>query len=186
MEGVAVPPKSSPWLIVIALVAVLGSAWIFVSRVPDGADAVSRVAPQAGFQAPDFTLDRLGGGQTALADVQGQAVLLNFWATWCPPCRAEMPAIQRVANEYTADGLAVLLVNQGEEPGTISRYLDSIGVTAPVVLDRDGAVGLEYRVRALPTTFFIDREGIIRDVTIGGPMSEAFLRSRIEPLLGKP
>lgn len=93
MEELPRPAEASRWPVMMALVALLESAWIFISRVPGGADAVSRVAPQTGFQAPDFTLERLGGGQTSLADVRGQVVLLNFWATRCPPCRAEMPAI---------------------------------------------------------------------------------------------
>lgn len=178
--------KPSRWLSLMVAVLLAGSGWILWSRAPDGANAATGVAAQIGFRAPAFTLERLEGGQASLADFQGKPVVLNFWATWCGPCRAEMPALQRVADRYADDGLVVLLVNQAEDAATVRRYLDSIGVTAPVLLDPEGTASTTYRVRALPTTFFIAGDGKVQDMTIGGPMTEAYLETRIEALLRRP
>lgn len=178
--------KSSRWFALMLILFVFGSAWIWYSRAPEGANAATGVAPQPGFRAPSFTSERLGGSVASLEDFRGKPLLLNFWATWCAPCRAEMPAIQRVATRYAGEGLVVLLVNQGEDPATIRQYLESIGVTAPVLLDPRFEVGDAYRVRGLPTTFFIDRYGLVRDMALGGPMSEAYLESKVESLLRVP
>ncbi|HBY95207.1 MAG: TlpA family protein disulfide reductase [Ardenticatenaceae bacterium] len=178
--------KPSSWLQLMLVVLVTGGAWIWWSRAPDGANAATGVAAQIGFRAPNFSLERLDGGKASLADFRGKPVLLNFWASWCGPCRAEMPAIQRVATRHADDGLVVLLINQAEDSDTIYSYLDSIGVRAPVLLDPEGAASTAYRVRALPTTFFIARDGKVQDMTIGGPMTEAYLETRIESLLRGP
>lgn len=143
-------------------------------------------APKEGFLAPDFQLTGLDGKSYTLADFKGRAVVLNIWATWCAFCDSEMPAFQAAANTYSASGgLAVLAVNstlQDSEPA-VSVFVQKHGLTLPVLLDTSGKVTRLYQVQALPTTYFIDRQGIIQNVIIGGPLTEASLRAKIDPLL---
>jgi len=109
------------WLV---LALILGSAWLLISRVPppeqaSALDAALPPQPRQGFPAPDFEGTTLDGEAIRLRDLRGHAVVLNFWATWCGPCRFEMPAIERVAKAYAERGLVVLLINQGESPEVI-------------------------------------------------------------------
>jgi cytochrome c biogenesis protein CcmG/thiol:disulfide interchange protein DsbE len=169
----------------MALILILSVAWIAVSRVsPDAAQAISEKAlPLPGHRAPDFTLPSLAGEPVTLSDLQGQVVLVNIWATWCPPCRDEMPAIEAVYQRYGNRGFTVLAVNQMEPQAAVADFVQELGLTFPIVLDGRGSVSQLYRVRALPTTFFIGRDGMIRDMLIGGPMGEAFIESKVVPLL---
>ena len=178
--------KKITWQTFMALLSVLSVAWIAVSRVPVEAAAVRHdrpPLPRAGYPAPDFTLETLDGKTVTLSDLHGQVVLINFWATWCPPCRAEMPAIQQVYDEYRGRGFTVLAVNQRESQGRVAAFMDELDLTFPVPLDRDGRVSARYRVNALPSTFFVDTSGIIRDVMIGGPMARTFIESQITTML---
>ncbi len=178
----------SDWkrIVLIGAFVIVGLAWIQLGRAPaDSASAPRSVSPRVGFLAPDFTLDRSDGKTVTLSDLQGQAVVLNFWATWCAPCRAEMPALERVYQAQRDDGLVILGVNQMEPKERVERFLAETGVTFPIALDPDAEVGRIYRVHAMPTTYFIDRQGVIRDVIIGGPLSEALLHSKISALMGE-
>lgn len=169
----------------MALILILGVAWIAISRVPpDAAQAMSEKAlPLPGHRAPDFTLPSLAGEPVALSDLRSRVVLVNIWATWCPSCRAEMPAIEAVYQRYRDRGFTVLAVNQMEPQVAVAYFVRELGLTFPIVLDSRGSVSQLYRVRALPTTFFIGRDGMIRDMLIGGPMNEAFIESKVVPLL---
>ncbi|HEY65307.1 MAG TPA: TlpA family protein disulfide reductase [Caldilineae bacterium] len=169
------------WILIVA-VALLGGLWIEMSRAQSGTPMIGRGA-RVDFLAPDFTLNNLDGDPVSLSDYQGQVVILNFWATWCPPCREEMPTLEEVYRDRVRDGLVVLGVNQMEPADRVREFLESLNLTFPVVLDTRGEVARLYRVRAYPTTYFIDRGGVIRDMVIGGPMSEALLRSKVEALL---
>ena len=140
---------------------------------------------QEGFLAPDFTLKSITGETYTLSDLRGQAVVINLWATWCPPCRAEMPALQKMYEEYKAQGLVILAVNSTAQDtaSAVAPFAAEYGLTFPILLDDAGSVTNAYQVRSLPSSYFIDRKGIVREVIIGGPMSEALLRTRIEDLL---
>jgi peroxiredoxin len=176
------------WRGLMALLLVLGILWIALSRVP-GEDALARTdrppAPQAGFAAPDFTLETRNGETISLSALRGQVVLVNFWATWCPPCRAEMPAIQHVYERYQDQGFTVLAVDVGEADAQVAAFADEQGLTFPILLDRDTSVSHRYQVRAMPSTFFIDRSGVVHEVTLGGPMTEAFIESQVTGLLAE-
>ncbi|MBI1801653.1 MAG: TlpA family protein disulfide reductase [Chloroflexi bacterium] len=166
---------------------VLGIAWIMASRAPTAAAANSlRAAPRVGFSAPDLRALSPSGESLSLGQWRGQVVVLNFWATWCGPCRAEMPALQSLYNAHQGDGLIVLGINQLEDAETAAGFLRALQLNFPVGLDRDGAIGARYQIRALPTTFFIDRNGVIQDVVYGGPMDAALLQSKVTALLAKP
>ncbi len=127
------------------------------------------VRAQKGFRAPDFTLLNLEGGEVNLCDFRGRPVLINFWATWCPPCRAELPAIQEAYQN--SDNLVVLGLNFQESPQDVKSLVAFEGLTFPVLLDEGGSVALKYRARGLPTSFFVDPQGIITAVHIG-PMTK--------------
>ena len=174
------------WILVSILILALGASWIWLSAVPPGETISSTIpAPQEGFQAPDFELITIEGEQVLLSDLRGQAILLNFWATWCPPCRSEMPAMQQVYMDYEQDGFVVLAVNnlRQDQRESVEAFTLEENLSFPVLLDISGSVSARYQVSSMPTSFFIDPDGIIREVVIGGPMSEALLRTRVENLL---
>lgn len=175
-------PKS--WALGIALIALVGGAWLIGSRVREAGPAV-REAPQPGYRAPGFSLRTLDGESLSLSDLQGRTVVLNFWATWCPPCRAEMPAFQRLYARYADRGLTVIGVNAtlGDDLAAVFAFRQQYHLTFPILLDETGQVNRRYRVTALPTTFFIDSRGIIRDVVVGGPLSEAAIEARLSEIL---
>jgi peroxiredoxin len=138
-------------------------------------------APIVGAPAPDFTLKDLSGSDVTLSGLRGQVVLINFWATWCGPCRLEMPAIQAEYEELRASGLMVLAVNLDEPQPAVQAFADELGLTFPVLLDPGAKVNDLYRVRGYPTTFFVDREGVVARLHVG-IMSESQLRDYLDRL----
>jgi len=176
------------WSTFTILVLGAGLIWTLRSAVPAGATTGGLTpSPRVGFAAPDFTLDLLGGVQVTLSELRGKAVVVNLWATWCPPCRAEMPALQRIYAANGSRGLEILAVNTTfqDSEGGAAAFVDEFGLTFPVALDRDGEASRAYQLRALPTTFFIDRSGVIRTVVLGGPMSETTIQTIVEELLAE-
>lgn len=165
---------------------ILGMIWTVISRVSsDQLQAQAGSVPKEGFTAPDFTLGLLDGGKITLSELKGKVVLVNFWTSWCPPCRKEMPAIESVYRSYKDLGLVVIGLNLTAQDSkqAAALFAQEVGVTFPIALDLDNSVGNLYRVTALPTSFFIDRNGVIRSVIVGGPMSEALIQSKVEELL---
>lgn len=168
-----------------AVLLVLGLLWIPLSASSSNQSANDQSAPAAGFYAPDFTLTGLDGQTYTLSELRGHPILLNLWASWCPPCRAEMPAIQQVYEEYRSQGFLVLAMNatSQDDPASARTFAEGLGLTYPILLDETGDVAHLYGLRALPTTFFIDADGRIADVVIGGPLSQALLSIQVENLL---
>jgi len=119
--------------------------------------------------APDFSLQMAGGdGETlALSDLHGRVVVLNFWASWCPNCRAEKPSLQALHSRYSDEDLTILAVNVQENAGHVQAYLADNGLTFPVVLDENGVAASIFGVNALPTSFIINREGDIAAGVLG-------------------
>ena len=121
-----------------------------------------------GKAAPDFTLATLDGNKVKLSDFRGKAVLLNFWATWCPPCKVEMPWFEQLQKQYASDGLVVLGVAMDDsEPATIAKFASDLGVNYPVLLGTDQVSDDYGDVQYLPTTFYIARDGTIMDKMTG-------------------
>lgn len=181
LSGISAMKKAFPYLLLLT-----GLVWIWISRAEAGETSAGGVpAPQVGFQAPDFTLPAVDGSDLNLSDFRGQAVLLNFWATWCPPCRAEMPAFERAYQEWQEMGFIILAVNATHQDTRQAalEFVQQYGLSFPILFDLDGTINRLYQVRSLPTSFFIDPQGNIREVVIGGPMSEALLRIRAQQLL---
>ncbi len=163
-----------------------GAVWIWLSAAPGEQTTAGLIpAPQAGFLAPDFTLENAGGVLITLSDFRGKPVLVNLWASWCGPCRQEMPAIQRTFDAYKARGFTVLAVNvtSQDSEAAAMQFVEEHELTFPILLDRTGEVAALYENRALPSSFFVDPNGVIREVIIGGPMAEALLASRVQQLL---
>ena len=139
-------------------------------------------APKVGMPAPDFRLIGLDGTPIQLSELRGHPVWLTFWATWCPPCRAENPDIQAVYTEKKDSGLVVLAVNIGEEPGTVRGYADRTGLNFSIVLDAATEVASMYRSSGIPTHFFIDADGVVRDWRIG-TMSRKAMDAKVASIL---
>lgn len=122
---------------------------------------------EAGQPAPNFELLAAAGDSVSLADYAGRPVLLNFWATWCPPCRLEMPDLEQASRDYADDGLVVLAINQGETAKQVTSFAEELGLTFPMLVDQDGRVGTVYGAEYLPTSYFIDAEGTVTAVHRG-------------------
>jgi thiol-disulfide isomerase/thioredoxin len=118
--------------------------------------------------APDFTASRPEGGQVRLSGLRGKAVFLNFWATWCPPCRAEIPSMEALYQRFRGKDLEFLAVDIQENPQDVSAFLREYGVSFPAALDSTGRISAGYGIRGIPTTFIIDREGNIIASAVGG------------------
>ena len=131
------------------------------------APAGAKVAAEDGALAPDFLLESLRADEMRLSDFRGQPVVLNFWATWCGPCREEIPQLVAAYDQYRAEGLVVIGLNLQEGKSIVQPYADDFGMEFPILIDRDGEVGEKYRILGLPQTYFIDRDGVIQSTFIG-------------------
>jgi len=139
---------------------------------PRGATPLPAPAAVVGAPAPDFTLADLSGHSVSLSGFKGQVVLLNFWATWCPPCKLEMPTLQQHSVDYKDQGLVVVGVEAGEPKADVQDFANNLRLTFPILPDEKATVTDMYRVTALPTTFIIDRQGIIVQQAMGMLSSE--------------
>ena len=146
-------------------------AGLLASTVPVGAqDAAQQTLPrlEQPFAAPDFELPADDGTTHRLRDYRGKVVVLNFWATWCPPCRDEMPAMERAWQKTKARDVMLLGINVGEDADTIFEFTGQYPVSFPLLMDRDSTVIKQYPVTGLPTTFVIDSKGQARYRAVGG------------------
>lgn len=152
--------------------------------------------PVVGDAAPELRLPLIDGDTASLADYRGRVVMLNIWATWCPPCVTELPSMQRVYEAYADRGLEILAVAVDHRPGerqadgrvvgVVSEFVDRFGLTFPVALDPTGGTERLLEVNYLPTTFLIDRQGRIRAREVGGRYWDAETHiEMIESLLGE-
>ncbi len=163
-------------LVVLVMLACNGIN--LASLVPGTSTGAGRpTVAKIGDLAPEIDLKSMTGDQIVLSQLQGRPVLVNFWATWCGPCREEFPALGRAYKKYQSQGLVVLGVNT-DDPGTddlVRTFMLNSVVTFPIVRDQDDRVGGMYRVNGLPTSIFVDRKGIVRDIVVGGPMTDDFI-----------
>lgn len=179
------------WNLVLAGIVLLGAGWIFLTRTPviQTTGGGPPPSPKEGFSAPAFSLDILNAeistAKVSLTDFRGQVVMINFWATWCSPCREEMPAIQSVYEEYREQGFEVLAVNTTFQDNEfdVKDFVAEYNLSFPILLDRSGDVSQQYQLRGLPSTYFIDRQGVIQTVIVGGPMKDTTIRSIVEAML---
>ncbi|MCI5220616.1 MAG: TlpA family protein disulfide reductase [Candidatus Electrothrix sp. LOE2] len=127
-----------------------------ITMQPDG-------PPVQGNPAPDFTLVDIEGKTWTLADLKGQVVFLNFWATWCPPCVSEMPAMQNLYNTLPQDQFKMLAILYGDEARNATAFAEKLDITLPILLDEGNQVGMNYGLTGVPETFILDKKGIIRE-----------------------
>ena len=152
--------------LVVAVLAMLASGKYIDRARKHG--PIKLVGNVEGVPAPDFTLPTLDGRTLKLSDFRGKAVLLNFWATWCPPCKVEMPWFEDLQRQYGSDGLVVLGVAMDDtDPKTIAKFASELGVNYPVLLGTDQVSDDYGNVQYLPTTFYIGRDGTIVDKMTG-------------------
>ncbi len=142
-------------------------------------------APREGAPAPNFTLSTLDNETITLSDLRGQVIILNLWTSWCPPCREEMPTLNEVYQTYKDDGLVVLAVNSTvqDREAAAREFAAEYAFDFPILLDHDGIVTRAYQLQSLPTTFFIDRRGVIQAIVPGGPLRVSYIEAKISPLL---
>jgi peroxiredoxin len=160
--------------------------WIWATRIPPSSLPSSAIeAPKENFLAPDFELKTIEGTTINLAELQGHPLILNFWASWCPPCRAEMPALQQAWLEYYDSGLLIIAVNVTHQDSRtdIEDFIVQNRLDFPIPLDIDGSVSAAYQIHLLPTTYIINQEGIITKKIIGGPIPLSLIRVQADQLL---
>ena len=138
--------------------------------------------PQIGALAPDFVLRDLNGDEVELRDFRGHVVLLNFWATWCPPCRLEIPMFVEVYEELKDQGFVIVAVNMREGRDKVAEFVDEYEMSFPVLLDPTVEVGRRYLAYSIPRNIVIDRDGIVRQI-VTGMMEEAQLLAAVRELL---
>jgi peroxiredoxin len=126
-----------------------------------------KVGNRIGFTAPDFTLPTTDNKEFKLSDYRGKPVILNFWASWCGPCRYEVPAFKSFYEKYGDEGVPIIAVNTQDNPDSAIAYAKSDGLKFTIPVDPQGKVANLYNVRGLPTTYFIDKNGIITSIKIG-------------------
>ena len=141
--------------------------------------------PEKALRAPDFTLHDLSGKRLSLKDLTGKVVFLNFWATWCIPCRDEMPQMEKLHREFKDQGLEVVAVNFREDKQTVKKFVAELGLTFRILLDPDGGVSNEYGAWSLPLSYFVDRKGIFIGKVFGdrpwdGKEARAFVRELLQ------
>ena len=180
-------------LIPIGLLGVAGvalAAWAGLNALQPTSGAPTIARP--GAPAPQIALPVVGGGTSDLRAERGKVVLVNFWATWCEPCRSEMPGLQQLADELGSRPFRVYSVDLQEDAEQVAAFQQQLGLHLHVVLDQDGDVTRAYGVRALPATFLIDQQGVLRQQRLGPLLaggadttwSEAWLADQVRSLLG--
>ena len=141
------------------------------------------VVPMAvNYSAPDLSLQNINGGTESLSDYRDNVVLVNNWATWCPPCKAEMPTLVAYHNEHTADGFSVIAVEAGEPLDVVTPFVESFEMNFPVWLDPDGKALNAFRNGTLPNSYVIDRTGTVRYAWTG-EISMSMLEKYVTPLI---
>ena len=140
--------------------------------------------PQArlGGAAPDFTLPSIDGTPVRLSELKGKPVFINFWATWCVPCREEMPLMREVYEQNREKGLVILAVDMEEDASLVRRWVEQGGYTFTFLLDSDGELIKRYNVTAAPTSYFVGPDGLIRDVKLGA-LSRSDMQAKVEKIV---
>ncbi len=155
--------------------------------LPPGKNVTGRApAAEKGRAAPDFLLEMPDGGELRLSDLQGSPVLVNFFASWCPPCKREMPELVAASTRYQDDGLVIVGVDLQEPNRKVLDFAADFGIEFPLVMDRDaevaGAWNIGGPIEGLPSSYFIDDQGIVRQVFFG-PLTDEFLEQRLDSIL---
>jgi peroxiredoxin len=151
---------------------------------PPGTSSLAPTKPRVrpGEMAPDFSLRLLDGATVSLSELRGQVVLVNFWATWCPPCEDELPDLETVWEEYQQRGVILVGIASGDEEVAVKEMVSRFGLGYPVGLDTGERISMAYGITGVPETFVVNSEGLVSSVYVG-PVTADRLRGDLEPML---
>ena len=183
IRSLILPRKTFPLvLLVIGLALLAGSAFMIARNLRPQND-FSTVPVKVNFPAPELTLSDTQGVSRSLADYRGQVILVNLWATWCPPCKEEMPTLQAFYDKHRDSGFVIIAINDGDSAGDVLQFVKDYQLTFPVWLDPTYIATEEaFHTLNLPTSFVIDRSGTIQLTWVGG-ISYAMLEKHVTPLI---
>jgi thiol-disulfide isomerase/thioredoxin len=159
---------SAPVATSTAAMSVASAAPVSSAELRDRLIAAGLAVPKEPIAADDFELASLGGRKVKLSSYRGRVVFLNFWATWCPPCRGEMPSLERLHQQLRGRGLEIVAVDLQEPKDTVRKFVQDNSLTFTVLLDANGAVAGSWGAQSIPTTYLIDRKGSILARSVGG------------------
>jgi thiol-disulfide isomerase/thioredoxin len=174
--------KFIPLFCLLLILGLLASGCASSLMLTSASDETPTGGIQVGKPAPYFTLLDLNGQPVSLSSL-GKPVFVNFWATWCPPCRYEMPFIQEIHEEWANNAFVVLAVNVGENRSTVSAFVQDNDYSFSVLLDTDQRVALEYGIRMFPTTIFIDKDGIVQNIKVGAFLTKAEIERNLRKII---
>lgn len=157
--------------IILTVLAVAIAYTIFASATKDKVEIV-----KVGAAAPDFEIVDINGNKHRLKDYEGQGVVLNFWGTWCAPCEREFPAMERQYTELKDKGVEIIAINRKQSDFEVNTYVNNMGMTFPVAIDKTTSIFKAYNIGPLPTTIFIDKDGKVKEIS-KGEMSETHIRA---------
>jgi cytochrome c biogenesis protein CcmG, thiol:disulfide interchange protein DsbE len=175
--------KTVPILLLgLGLILIAASAYMVLQDAPPQAD-LTVVPVQTAFPSPELTLTDLEGITRSLSDYEGQVVLVNLWATWCPPCKAEMPTLQAYHDKYTEKGFTVIAINDGDPTSDVVQFVKEYQLTFPVWLDPTYiATEDAFKTMNLPSSFVIDRSGTVRLYWVG-EIDSKMLETHVTPII---
>lgn len=180
-EGDEAPQRSESTLTAIAILVLAGAIALFAwGWSNDQGDADSGDQVRVGREAPDFALPDLDGDEIALSDHRGEVVLINFWATWCPPCRVEMPDLEAVYRQHGDEGFEILGVDQREPVDLVEDYVTERGFSWVFLLDEDFDVSRDYSATSIPKSILVDRDGTVAHIWTG-----TLTRTQLEQQIAK-
>lgn len=168
------------WIAAVAIAAIIAGVYFR----PGGSSQGAGPAALAGRPAPSFDVATTGGGTSSLAQYRGRIVVMNLWASWCPPCRAEMPDLERLSVAYAKKNVVVLGVDQGESPQRAAAFAQSLDIHYPILVDEQQQYGRVYAALGLPTTIVVNPSGVVVR-GFDGPLSYPQMVDAIAPLTGK-
>ncbi|HEU0292164.1 MAG TPA: TlpA disulfide reductase family protein [Anaerolineales bacterium] len=179
--------RSFPWMPVVLGLALIGIAIVALATPgskSEAADLSSVVPVEVHFAAPELSLQNLEGKNESLSDYRSDVVLVNNWATWCPPCKAEMPTLSAYYNEHRSEGFTIIAIEAGDPAEGVAPFVESYSLKFPVWLDPDGASLRAFGNGTLPNSYVIDRTGTVRYAWTG-EISKAMLEKYVTPLLAE-
>ncbi len=171
-------------LILLGLgILLIAASGYFILQNPSAQSDLSAVPAQVNYASPELTLTDIQGVSHSLADYKGQVVLVNFWATWCPPCKAEMPTLDAYYNKYKEKGFTIIAINDGDPASEVIQFVKDYRLTFPVWLDLNyTATDQAFKTLNLPSSFVIDRNGMIR-LRWAGEISRKMLEKFVTPII---
>ncbi len=177
-------------MIVIGIgVVLIGVAALFTLPKSDasagantGADEYSSIPASVEYDAPELELANLAGESESLADYEGQVVLVNLWATWCPPCKAELPVLQQYYEDHVEEGFVIIGIDFGESAAVVDAFVGTANLTYPIWIDEDSESGMAFNSFSLPSSFVIDRDGVVR-LAWTGAITRSVLEEYVTPVI---